>query len=110
MCLSRLDERGRRGSLDRRASWARLDPWDRWGHLDRSGIPEPEDLKDFEVGHDALGLDRAALEARLREMGAALGPPWSEDYKLATLAAWLHLERSGSDRRYAAAESGDGVD
>ena len=26
-----------------------MDPWDRWGHLDRRGIPEPEDLKDFEV-------------------------------------------------------------
>ena len=27
----------------------KLDPSDRWGHLDRKGIPEPEDLKDFEV-------------------------------------------------------------
>ena len=26
-----------------------MDPWDRWGHLDRRGIREPEDLKDFEV-------------------------------------------------------------
>ena len=40
---------GRRGSLDRRASWARLDPWDRWGHPARRGIPEPADLEDFEV-------------------------------------------------------------
>ena len=31
-------------------------------------------------------------EARLKAMGAVLGPPWSEDYRLATLAAWLHLD------------------
>ncbi|MGH7025185.1 MAG: hypothetical protein ACREEB_16580 [Caulobacteraceae bacterium] len=38
-----------------------------------------------------LGIDEAALEARLKEMGRALGPPWSEDQKLATLAAWVGL-------------------
>jgi hypothetical protein len=41
---------------------------------------------------DHLGVNIAAVEARLKTMGAALGPPWSEDYKLATLAAWLHLD------------------
>jgi hypothetical protein len=39
-----------------------------------------------------LGLDEAALDARLKAMGAALGPPWSEDQKLAALAAWTGLE------------------
>jgi hypothetical protein len=39
-----------------------------------------------------LPEDGPALAVRLREMGAALGPPWSEDYKLATQAAWLHLD------------------
>ncbi|MGD0867737.1 MAG: hypothetical protein ABSA49_19540 [Rhizomicrobium sp.] len=34
---------------------------------------------------------KRGLDPRLREMGAALGPPWSEDQKLATLAAWIHL-------------------
>ena len=37
---------------------------------------------------DLLGLDAAALDERLKEIGAALGPPWSEDYRLATQAAW----------------------
>jgi hypothetical protein len=41
----------------------------------------------------ALGVDTAALEAKLKTMGAALGPPWGEDYRLATLAAWIQLER-----------------
>jgi hypothetical protein len=40
---------------------------------------------------DMLGLGPPALTARLKAMGASLGPPWSEDQKLATLAAWLHL-------------------
>jgi hypothetical protein len=39
----------------------------------------------------ALHIDGEALEARLKAMGAALGPPWNEDYRLATQAAWLHL-------------------
>jgi hypothetical protein len=30
-------------------------------------------------------------EPRLKAMGAALGPPWTEDQKLATLAAWSAL-------------------
>ena len=41
-----------------------------------------------------LGLEAPTLEARLKEMGAALGPPWSEDYRIATLAAWLHLDEA----------------
>lgn len=41
---------------------------------------------------DLLEITPETLRARLREMGAALGPPWSEDYRLATLAAWLQLE------------------
>jgi hypothetical protein len=34
-----------------------------------------------------------SLEQRLKDMGAALGPPWSEDQKLATQAAWTCLGR-----------------
>jgi hypothetical protein len=37
---------------------------------------------------DAVGADVAE---RLKAMGARLGPPWSEDYKLAVMAAWLQL-------------------
>jgi len=41
---------------------------------------------------DLLAISPLALQARLGEMGAALGPPWSEDFRLATLAAWMQLE------------------
>jgi hypothetical protein len=36
-------------------------------------------------------LPAALLETRMKALGAALGPPWSEDQKLATLAAWSQL-------------------
>jgi hypothetical protein len=38
-----------------------------------------------------LGIDDAALDERLKAMGARLGPPWSQDQKLALLAAWTAL-------------------
>ena len=41
---------------------------------------------------DRIGTSEAALKTRLQAMGAKLGPPWSEDQKLATLAALLHLQ------------------
>jgi hypothetical protein len=40
---------------------------------------------------DRLGLGASEVTTRLKLMGATLGPPWSEDYRLATLAAWLQL-------------------
>lgn len=40
---------------------------------------------------DALAVSDAELEARLKAMGAGLGPPWGEDYRLAALAAWTGL-------------------
>ena len=46
---------------------------------------------------DLLDLNASALEARLKAMGRTLGPPWSEDYKLATEAAWLHLDDTDED-------------
>ncbi|MGH6910493.1 MAG: hypothetical protein ACREE0_14825 [Phenylobacterium sp.] len=39
-----------------------------------------------------LHVDSPALEAQLKAIGAALGPPWSEDYRLATEAAWTQLD------------------
>jgi hypothetical protein len=45
---------------------------------------------------DLLRIEAAGLKTRLRTMGAALGPPWSEDYRLASLAAWLGLEAAGA--------------
>ena len=38
-------------------------------------------------------LERASpLAARLTELGKAIGPPWTQDQKLATLAAWIALK------------------
>jgi hypothetical protein len=38
-----------------------------------------------------LHVDAPTLDVRLKAIGAALGPPWSEDYRLATEAAWARL-------------------
>lgn len=38
-----------------------------------------------------LRIDGPALQQRLKAIGASLGPPWTEDQKLATLAAWSSL-------------------
>jgi hypothetical protein len=40
---------------------------------------------------DRLAIDQPTLDARLKTLGAPLGPPWNQDYRLATLAAWPHL-------------------
>lgn len=56
-------------------------------------------LREFEVkekdlvgrGAEALRLSEGALLRRLTELGRGLGPPWSQDEKFATLAAWLAL-------------------
>jgi hypothetical protein len=39
----------------------------------------------------SLGVHAIALESRLKTMGHDLGPPWSEDQRLATLAAWIGI-------------------
>jgi hypothetical protein len=39
-----------------------------------------------------LRIQDGLLKERIQEMGIAAGPPWNEDQKLATLAAWAHLE------------------
>lgn len=38
-----------------------------------------------------LNLTDTALKTRLADWGKALGPPWTADEKLATMAAWLAL-------------------
>jgi hypothetical protein len=38
-----------------------------------------------------LKVNESALQRRLKAMGEALGPPWSEDQRLATLSAWLFV-------------------
>ena len=42
-----------------------------------------------------LRLAPEAIQARLAALGKPLGPPWTQDQKLATLAAWLVLRGSG---------------
>jgi hypothetical protein len=44
---------------------------------------------------EATGLPAPDLQRRVGEMGRALGPPWRQDEKLATLVAWLVLARPG---------------
>jgi hypothetical protein len=61
-------------------------------------------LRDFTIKEKEL-LDRAGqvfrakpneLVRRATELGRPLGPPWSQDEKFATLAAWLALVSSSS--------------
>jgi hypothetical protein len=42
-------------------------------------------------GAEALRISEGALLRELTELGRGLGPPWSQDEKFATLAAWLAL-------------------
>jgi hypothetical protein len=39
----------------------------------------------------SLGVHAVTLETRLKAMGQLAGPPWSEDHRLATLAAWIGI-------------------
>ena len=43
---------------------------------------------------EATGVAAPELQSRVAEMGRALGPPWRQDEKLATLAAWLVLAQA----------------
>lgn len=45
----------------------------------------------FDESASALHLDRDEIVRRIAHLGSALGPPWSQDEKLATLVAWLSL-------------------
>ena len=53
-----------------------------------SGIKK-KDL--FGVAAKSLRLEAAALKLRLTELGKPVGAPWTQDEKLAALAAWLSL-------------------
>jgi hypothetical protein len=55
-------------------------------------------LREKEIVAEAaarLALAPAALRARLEALGRPLGSPWTQDQKLAALAAWLVLRRPG---------------
>ena len=47
----------------------------------------------FAAASKKLRLPPAQLKQRIAGLGKSLGPPWTEDEKLATLAAWLTLAR-----------------
>lgn len=45
----------------------------------------------FDKASSTLGLSRSALQQYLQTAGKELGPPWRQDEKFATLAAWIAL-------------------
>jgi hypothetical protein len=59
-------------------------------HLSVLRIREKEAI---EKASRTLGLSAEALQLRLGELGRAVGPPWTQDQKLASLAGWLALEQ-----------------
>ncbi len=49
----------------------------------------------WDTGATVFRLTAGDLQVRLNELGRSLGPPWREDQKLASLAAWIALAGSG---------------
>ncbi len=45
----------------------------------------------FDIASKALGISTVSLKCRITEFGKSFGPPWTQDEKFATLAAWLTL-------------------
>jgi hypothetical protein len=45
----------------------------------------------IELGSTMVGMTAGQLQRQLSELGRLVGPPWRQDEKLATLAAWLAL-------------------
>jgi len=61
--------------------------------LDECGVPVTEmDEKSLSgVASELFGVSTAALDARLKNLGANAGRPWRKEQKLACLAAWVAL-------------------
>ena len=59
--------------------------------LDTIAIPE---RSIWEQGEAAFGIARDELRQRIDGVGRDVGPPWTEDQKLAALAAWIAVARS----------------
>jgi len=53
-------------------------PWSEW-----------DEKTVLEAGSERTGLDRTALEARLKALRPVKGAPWPSERRLAALAAWL---------------------
>jgi hypothetical protein len=51
-------------------------------------VREPDALRQ---SSDATGLSEAKIKERLDDFGKSLGPPWTQDEKVATLAALIAL-------------------
>jgi hypothetical protein len=64
-------------------------------HLSVKGSKERE-LWDLCAAQYVLGVED--LQSRMAAMGRAAGPPWTQDQKLATLAAWLASSGTGLKR------------
>ncbi len=62
-------------------------------HLALTGLKERETLSNLAT---RLGCSPSQLWARIANMGRLLGPPWREDQKYATLAAWTVLKDAKS--------------
>lgn len=54
-------------------------------------IAETDEKSLPDVASEVLGLGSAAIDARLKALGATAGMPWRKEQKLACLAAWLAL-------------------
>jgi hypothetical protein len=48
---------------------------------------------------DELGLQPEEIRRRLADLGVGLGPPWTQDEKLASLIAWTSLARRSSKKK-----------
>jgi hypothetical protein len=47
----------------------------------------------------STGLSEARLQHHLQSIGKQLGPPWRQDEKSATLAAWIALAGAARTRK-----------
>lgn len=72
------------GELFRRALMQACEQW----KIKLAGFPEREIMS---TASERLKLEESAIRSQLSEMGQAVGRPWTQDEKLATLAAWLQL-------------------
>src|ERR1051326_5060975 len=55
----------------------------------------------FAAAEEALGLSTSRIQDQLAAIGRSIGPPWTQDQKLAALAAWIAL--AGATRKRKAA-------
>lgn len=57
-------------------------------------MTEVDEKSLMELGAQSLGTGVQELEEKLKALGAAVGPPWRKEQKLACLAAWMSLART----------------